>query len=316
MLNWEEISAYIENPNLCSQNDLQELKGFCDKFPFSQVFPLLYLKVLSEGNHVNFEEELELYAHKITDRVQLYNLLFQNDNVDLIAENETMKVNLDEKNQEEITFVHKKLNEKNEITPDTENYTEISDTKEEAKEFYTIENQELIENEQSEPILDELDKEILTSSAISSFVFEELEPEIKDSVLPEFDLTIGDEVDSLEINLEFSKESITNQNNSSEKTFLEWLTKSQTFIENQEDYSSYEVTYIEFEKPKKEFFSPIKKARESLSEEALPVSETLAKIYSEQGNISKAIDVYKQLCLIIPEKKSYFASQIKSLKKK
>lgn len=316
MLNWEEISAYIENPNLCSQNDLQELKGFCDKFPFSQVFPLLYLKVLSEGNHVNFEEELELYAHKITDRVQLYNLLFQNDNVDLIAESETMKVNLDEKNQKEINIVHKKSNEKNKITPDTEKYTEISDTKEEAKEFYTIENQELIENEQSEPILDELDKEILTSSAISSFVFEELEPEIKDSVLPEFDLTIGDEVDSLEINLEFSKESITNQNNSSEKTFLEWLTKSQTFIENQEDYSSYEVTYIEFEKPKKEFFSPIKKARESLSEEALPVSETLAKIYSEQGNISKAIDVYKQLCLIIPEKKSYFASQIKSLKKK
>lgn len=316
MLNWEEISAYIENPNLCSQNDLQELKGFCDKFPFSQVFPLLYLKVLSEGNHVNFEEELELYAHKITDRVQLYNLLFHNDNVDLIAESETMKVNLDEKNQEEITFVHNKSNEKNEITLDSENYTEISDTNEEAKELYTIENQELIENKQSEPILDELDKEILTSSAISSFVFEELEPEIKDSVMPEFDLTIRDEVDSLEINLEYSKESITNRNSSSEKTFLEWLTKSQVYNEIQEDYSSYEVTYIEFEKPRKEFFSPIKKARESLSEEGLPVSETLAKIYSEQGNISKAIDVYKQLCLIIPEKKSYFASQIKSLKKK
>lgn len=316
MLNWEEISAYIENPNLCSQNDLQELKGFCDKFPFSQVFPLLYLKVLSEGNHVNFEEELELYAHKITDRVQLYNLLFHNDNVDLIAESETMKVNLDEKNQEEITFVYNKSNEKNEITLDSENYTEISDTNEEAKELYTIENQELIENKQSEPILDELDKEILTSSAISSFVFEELEPEIKDSVMPEFDLTIRDEVDSLEINLEYSKESITNRNSSSEKTFLEWLTKSQVYNEIQEDYSSYEVTYIEFEKPRKEFFSPIKKARESLSEEGLPVSETLAKIYSEQGNISKAIDVYKQLCLIIPEKKSYFASQIKSLKKK
>lgn len=316
MLNWEEISAYIENPNLCSQNDLQELKGFCDKFPFSQVFPLLYLKVLSEGNHVNFEEELELYAHKITDRVQLYNLLFHNDNVDLIAESETMKVNLDEKNQEEITFVYNKSNEKNEITLDSENYTEISDTNEEAKELYTIENQELIENKQSEPILDELDKEILTSSAISSFVFEELEPEIKDSVMPEFDLTIRDEVDSLEINLEYSKESITNRNSLSEKTFLEWLTKSQVYNEIQEDYSSYEVTYIEFEKPRKEFFSPIKKARESLSEEGLPVSETLAKIYSEQGNISKAIDVYKQLCLIIPEKKSYFASQIKSLKKK
>ena len=53
-----------------------------------------------------------------------------------------------------------------------------------------------------------------------------------------------------------------------------------------------------------------------MSEETLPVSETLAKIYQMQGNISKAIYVYQQLSLIIPEKKTYFASQIKSLKKK
>jgi hypothetical protein len=86
--------------------------------------------------------------------------------------------------------------------------------------------------------------------------------------------------------------------------------------EVEENNSSYEVSYIEFEKPKKEFFSPIKKAKESLNEETLPVSETLAKIYQAQGNISKAIYVYQQLSLIIPEKKSYFVSQIKSLKKK
>jgi len=78
----------------------------------------------------------------------------------------------------------------------------------------------------------------------------------------------------------------------------------------------YEVSFIEFEKPKREFFSPVKKAKESLNEETLPVSETLAKIYQMQGNISKAIYVYQQLSLIIPEKKTYFASQIKSLKKK
>ena len=119
--------------------------------------------------------------------------------------------------------------------------------------------------------------------------------------------------------LEVLPVSTNNQNNSSEKTFLEWLTNSskiQFNVEVEENNSSYEVSYIEFEKPKKEFFSPIKKAKESLNEETLPVSETLAKIYQAQGNISKAIYVYQQLSLIIPEKKSYFASQIKSLKKK
>ena len=46
MLNWEEIATRIENPVLCSQNEVQDLKDFCEKFPYSQVFPLFYLRVI------------------------------------------------------------------------------------------------------------------------------------------------------------------------------------------------------------------------------------------------------------------------------
>jgi hypothetical protein len=63
------------------------------------------------------------------------------------------------------------------------------------------------------------------------------------------------------------------------------------------------------------FFTPEKAARESLEDKATIVTETLARIYAQQGNISKAIMTYEKLSLLHPEKSSYFAALIKNLKK-
>lgn len=65
--------------------------------------------------------------------------------------------------------------------------------------------------------------------------------------------------------------------------------------------------------------SPVKPrelARKSVEEKEDIVSETLAGLLALQGHTQKAIQMYEKLCLIFPEKSSFFAQKIDKLKRK
>ncbi len=67
-------------------------------------------------------------------------------------------------------------------------------------------------------------------------------------------------------------------------------------------------------RPKAEFFSPVKAAQKSITDDDTIVSETLANIYYVQGNYPKALKAYQTLLVQFPEKKNIFAPRIKEIK--
>ena len=155
----------------------------------------------------------------------------------------------------------------------------------------------------------ELEKQILSAAFSANYVDKELtqiEPEVVSSeiiFLPTQEM------------LSPKKPEI---DDSTSLSFGSWLkvNNSRAVLSEEIDFDEPKQEFYTFEKPKKEFFSPVKKAKESVDENKMPVSETLARIFELQGNLPKAIYVYEQLSLIFPKKKTYFASQINLLKKK
>jgi len=66
---------------------------------------------------------------------------------------------------------------------------------------------------------------------------------------------------------------------------------------------------------KSAFFNPVKAAKISIVDKENIISETLAKIYTDQGLFEKAINTYKKLSLKFPEKSTYFAALIEKAEK-
>ncbi|MCT4580243.1 MAG: hypothetical protein N4A35_02410 [Flavobacteriales bacterium] len=304
IFNIENITHYLKDEQALKQADAEALKQFVQQYPYSGLLQLVYCKYLHLHNDVRLEAQLEQCALVVNDRKRVYELLFQPTLQEQITEHDEL-LNTSPEEKE----IESKVNE----TSSLEDTTTVS-----ATEKTTLPTPE-IANEEQEPeekekekekekereqakTLDELEKNILTEAVNASIQVDISEYQFDDET-PQKEKPVQLEEEKLE----------------TERSFVNWFDKPSTPPQKTKTTKTIIDDFLNAnntEKNKKEVFSPSNMAKMSLVANNQFVTETLATIYAKQGQIDKAIEIYQQLSLKNPEKKTFFASRIRFLKEK
>ena len=324
ILNKSNINKRLFDQQGFKESEMLEFKEIIGMYPYASVFAIAYLRGLKKMEHIQFEEELHHHAFKIANRHLLYQLVMQTeDTIEIGSELETEAKAVTVTEIEAVTEAEIETEAVVETVAEAEAEAE-AETETEAE----IETEAVTETE-AETVVEkvaeteaEVEELIHSGSKTTERVDTELETLINASAatttfIHEFNQQ------SAEVDPELPKNELLKENRSlpsqteienTPKSFNQWLTLGEKM--NNPELETERPTMIPLEKPKREFYSPSKKAKESIDGNKMPVSETLAKIFVLQGNYPKAIYVYEQLIIIYPKKKSIFASQIKQLSNK
>jgi len=319
-MNRNDFIRMIRDAGQVDRQMTGEVKELLDLFPWFHSAHLLLLKGLHNNGDVRFENQLKQSAIHIPDREVLYYMLQK---VPSVAEAKPEPVSVTETREISVPPV---------VEPDPSGYQHVD-------------NQQVVieTGKNSQDIIEELEKISIESSDTG-------EPDSGDShhheqtvmVMAESDTDESASVvlvmDDGETHIEKTVIFMDPSFNIKEEGDLLELDEGGMVMPEQSPVKEEEITHAErheqgdLKKVQAELIDkfisanpriePVRdrtdKPNDDLSrpftmERGELVTETLARIYVNQGYYSRAIDIYEKLSLKYPEKSSYFATQIQKV---
>ena len=336
----QQFIDIIKKPHLIESAHLADLEVLVNEYPFFESAHLLYTKGLHKHQALNYSKQLRKTAIVVNSRSVLYELLHQ------------PEVKVSEPIQKPVTVVIEPI-EVLEEHVEVKKTGSVSVTNDEIKVIYVntvpsintisaekevilketntdeIDIIKSIENETEVPVQDfsedKLNKTIeqeINKSIIQSYVETDIikTPELhkeevsEPSSFTDWLKTIQKEAHTFQIETKTEKEQVQESDKNGDKK-TENEKKTSFFSQNKQIIDKIiESDPGRIKLGTGKFFTPAIDAKQSLLENEHLVTETLAKIYALQGNISKAIRAYEILSLKFPQKSVYFASLIEKLK--
>lgn len=274
-MNTQSFNKLLVNPDLLNANTLPELEQLIEAYPYAENFRILYALNLLVLDDFRYQQNLTKAAFYSSDRKKLKYL------VDTMQaeEKEDFSQITQAKIEPEPPIIIEKAKEDEKIKSSQNSILPLKEIKPlKEKKSLTEDNKEDRIFEREKQI-----KQIRTKAELLRLVKKRL---------------AQIEANKKENNVEHVEKKEQEVSNSS---------IINRFIKNQPSISRPD---------KKEFYNPQNEAIDStIDDDEFLITETLARIHADQGNLQKAIEIYQKLILKIPEKSSYFAARIQDLNK-
>jgi hypothetical protein len=304
-MNRIEFINMLEDKVPFNRQMVGEVYELIDIFPYFQCAHLLLLKGLQNNGDIKFEKQLRTSAMHIADREVLYYLLNRKPAI-VSEQKEVIK--------EEAAETENFSDHQQTVIESAKNSEQlISEIEKESGEQQRNQPDDSM-NIHSHSILISSGAETVESDEVMLVMDEETSSDDDRVFYMDPGFSVPDLSDLLELDTDPGKNLTGVENGYSQEPTADDTGRTKKLLQSEliDKFILANPRIVPVKDSSK--VSPEDISKPYYEREGGFVTETLARIYINQGYYSKAIDIYQELSLKFPEKSSYFASQIELVK--